>query len=188
MPRDRSIALVRAAMALVAMLLFPAATAAGVCPLELLRVQHGSVFWGGLEIGATTTEVEKQLGSNLDLRDCDESTGWPERSAHVTVDGQKADLFFAAPNGTWKLVMIAIWKAASDREECWTLEALRSELKRRVPTARFHPSRHAPEMTETDPGFASYLVAEKDSVIVGIAPPEDTLEGRIFIGMLEAFD
>ena len=163
-------------------LLLAVSSAATTCPIDGLGFADGKVAWNGLAIDTPLPEIEKKLGHALEFpKDPDPFSG---RLVRVLVGGHAARLWFHDVEGVPTLSFLNIERTESDPATCWALENLVAAVKTKVPTARYVPSRHEPDVPEEASEHPTYVLDERDDLVVLLKPAH----GTIFVGHFSDLD
>ena len=150
------------------------------CPIERASFMSGAARWGHLQLGMSQSEVVALVGHPLNL-ERDDTSG---RHARLSFDGQSIVLTFHMAGEDVTLEGITLIRGADDPDRCWAPDALAKQVRASFPDAKYRPSRHAPELTESENEFPMFSVGGSDDTVILLKPTQ----GSIFIGKERMLD
>jgi hypothetical protein len=146
-----------------------------------LKVEEHRLRWGDLVIGMTLPQVENVLRSKIAFKDGEVEPNPCGISDHVRYRGRKLLIDFAGEDG--KETLIGILVPFTGPERTLQRRDLVAALKKRIPGVIYQPSRHEPDVKESDNPRPIYLLKDNPQMAIFLN------SGRsIYVGFEECLD
>lgn len=149
----------------------------GVRRAEGIGEMGTSLGWDGFAVGMERRQAERRHGAALDLRPVEDACG--DAGARVERDGVELFLGFTGDSAAALLHTLVV-RLPPDA----TRDGVVADLRNRLATLRYRPSRHWPDMPEEENPKPLYVVPEipEVGILVGVR------EGWLWISFLDCMD
>lgn len=135
--------------------------------VELITAENGRLGWAGLMIGMTREEVERVLNRHITLYEAP-SPSCGEVFADISFQGRIVPLQFSGDQA--KSVLESIFVRFSGHEAERSREELVSDLKGHISDLIYQPSRHDPDLKESDNPTPVYLLPSNRELAILLKP------------------
>lgn len=137
-----------------------------------LHVADGKPAWGAFRLGMSLEEVRRLVSGSIQLTTMEaDFIGVALQRASIQYESRRLNLTFdSRVAGEIRLSAIRVTRQQNDDGASWERRVMLREVKKRLPGLMFKPSRHAPEVTESENDRPFYTLSTSTSVLVRVEP------------------